>query len=224
MSSEINDRAADAYYDAFYWQGGWRYSYWREWWWHRRQVVRRFGLRRGMRILEVACGSGFHTDLFRRMGFDIVGVDRSEAGIEQARRHFPRSIYHCCDFREMPFEPHSFDVVVARGFSYYHYDLAGSDSHEATDMIMRYVGPHGLFIMIIATDLSGNRPAGRIWQNTLDDYRSHFASFGLPWTVDWVKGVAICTLRNEPATACVAAPPAFAPPGSASTTLCGTSA
>ncbi|MGD2108313.1 MAG: class I SAM-dependent methyltransferase [Phycisphaerae bacterium] len=201
MAGEIDERAGDAYYNEFYKEGGWSYSYWREWWWHWRHVVRRFGLGRGLRVLEVACGSGFHTNLLNRMGFDCVGVDRSESGIEWARRRYPRSSYHRCDFREMPFDEASFDVVFARGFSYYHYDLASVEAHEATDTLMSYVRPGGVFVMIIATDLSGKREPGRIWQNTLDDYRDHFSSFSKYWAADWVKGVAICALWNVPAAA-----------------------
>ena len=74
----------DSVYNEFYAKGGWKYSLWKEYWWHRRNIVRRFGLRSGMRILEVACGNGFHTNLLRRMGFNATGVDRSPAGIADA--------------------------------------------------------------------------------------------------------------------------------------------
>ncbi len=57
--------------------------------------------------------------------------------------------------------------------------------------------------MIIATDLSGRREPGRIWQNTLDDYRGHFSSFSRPWSVDWAEGTAICALHNAPAKSAI---------------------
>ncbi len=198
MTGEISDTCADTYYNEFYKDGGWKYSFLQQYLWHRRHVVKRFGLKRGLRMLEVACGCGFHTNLFNRMGFDCVGVDRSRRGVEEARRQYTKRTYHCCDFREMPFDPGSFDVVIARGFSYYHYDLAGDEAYEATNMLMRLVTPGGLFIMMIATNLSGRREPGRIWQNTLDDYRRHFSSFSMPWSVDWAEGTAICALHNAP--------------------------
>jgi SAM-dependent methyltransferase len=207
MESEPNKDRGVRHYDEVYKTGGWKYSFWREYFWHRQHVVKRFGLRRGMRMLEVACGCGFHTNLFSRMGFDCVGVDRSEAGIEWARSHYPNRTYHCCDYREVPLEPGSFDVVVARGLSSYHYDLASDEAFEASRTIMKYLKPGGVFIMLIITDLSGRRDPGSVWHNTLDDYRRHFSSFGKRWSVDWFEGVAMCGLHNEPVEGGALEPP-----------------
>ncbi len=197
-NSCVNQQRGDAFYDRFYANGGWQYSFWREFWWHRRHVFKRFRLRRGMRLLEAACGNGFHTDLFRRMGVDSVGVDRSPSGIEWARKHHPRSQYVCCDLREMPFEPASFDVVLARGCSFYHYDLFTDEALGTTSLLLRYLKSGGVFIMIIVTDRSGRRDADQVWQNTLDDYHRHFAAFNRPYSVDWVDGMAVCGLFHAP--------------------------
>ncbi len=198
MAGEINEQRGRSFYDRHYKTGGWDYSFWREYRWHRRELVKRFGLRRGMSMLEVACGNGFHTNLFHWMGFDCVGIDRSEAGIGWARDHYPRRTFHCCDLRDMPFSPGSFDVVVARGCSHYHYDLMSDISLETSESIMENVKPGGVFIMTIATDLSGRREPDQIWHNTLEGYRQHFRSFGMQWSVDWVDGMAICGLFNLP--------------------------
>ncbi len=181
------------HYESFFADGGWKYSFWREWWWHRRHLIRRFGIPRGARVLEAACGSGFHTHLFNRMGLNCVGVDRSETGIRWAREYYPGHKYYCADVRRpLPVPPESFDVVVTRGCGLYHYDLADPNVHETTRCLMRYVRPGGLFVLIIVTDLSGRKPSTGIWQNTLDDYRNHFAAFTSRYTVDWHGGVAIC--------------------------------
>ena len=198
MAGEIDAKRGDNHYNNFYRTGGWKYSLWKEYRWHRRHFVKRFGLKRGTRVLEVACGNGFHTHLLNRMGFECVGVDRSEAGIAWAKTHFPRSTYHCCDLRNMPFSPGRFDVIYARGCSHYHYDLLSDIALETTNTLMRYLKPGGMFIMAIATDLSGRRDPDKIWHNTLDDYRRHFSSFGKQWWVDWVKGMALCALRQQP--------------------------
>jgi SAM-dependent methyltransferase len=199
MTVQADSKRADAFYGEFYRDGGWKYSFWKEYWWHRRHVVKRFGLRRGMRILEVACGTGFHTNLLNRMGFQCVGVDRSLVGIEWARKHYPRWAFHCSDITgEMPVEPGSFDAVLARGCSHYHYDLASGQALSTTTHLMRYLKPGGMFIMVIVTDLSGKREPGKVWQNTLEEYQRHFSSFGRRWSVDWVRGMAICGLHNEP--------------------------
>lgn len=198
MTGEIDERRGDAHYAEFYRNGGWKYSFRKELRWHRTHLLKRFNLRRSMRMLEVACGSGFHTNLFNRMGFDCIGVDRSKEGIDSAKKHYAKRTFHCCDFREMPVDPESFDVVIARGFSYYHYDLLGNEAMGATKTLMRYVKPGGVFVMIIVTDLSGRREPGCIWHNTLEEYRSHFSAFGKKWSVDWADGMVICGLFNSP--------------------------
>jgi ubiquinone/menaquinone biosynthesis C-methylase UbiE len=78
------------------------------------------GIQDGMRVLEVATGSG---EMFRRIlranpnGANI-GVDLSPNMASRtqrlARRDFPSSSVHCqaVDARMMPFRDHSFDAVV----------------------------------------------------------------------------------------------------------------
>jgi len=182
-------------YDAFYTRGGWKYRLPREWWWHWRNVVRRFKLKRGMGMLEIACGMGFHTDLFCRMGFDCSGMDICETAVRLARERYPNRTFHQADATgALPATAHSLDVVITRGCSLYHYDLSAPGPVAATENILGYLKPGGRFILIIASDLSGDRRPGQIWQNRLVDYREHFARFGQPFTVGWRKGMVICSL------------------------------
>ena len=204
---QANAERGDKVYNEFYRTGGWKYSFWKEYTWHRRHVVKRFGLRRGMRMLEVACGTGFHTNLFRWMGFDCVGVDRSRMGINWAREHYPNNLYYCCDVGgEIPVDPGGFDFVLARGCSHYHYDLATDQARSTTRNIMRYLKPGGMFIMVIVSDLSGRREPDRIWHNTLADYEQHFSKFCGRWSVAWVEGMVICGLRKDATDEDVTAP------------------
>lgn len=202
MDGEVDKERSRTSYNEFYRDGGWKYSFWSEYRWHRRHVVKRFRLKRGMRILEVGCGNGFHTNLLNRMGFDCTGVDLSEVGIEWARRHYPRWTFHCRDMHDMPLEPGGHDVVFTRGCSHYHYDVTSETALRSTTTLMRYLRPAGVFILVIRTDLSGRREPNNVWQNTLDDYRKHFSSFSEKWSVDWIDGMAVCALHDLPATGC----------------------
>ena len=120
----VQTRQEGSFYETFYAAGGWKYGLVREWRWHRRHLFKRFGLRRGMRMLEAACGLGFHTNLFNLMGFDCTGIDTCETAIQQAEAAYPKRSFHLCDASEdLPLAEGRFDIVVTRGCSLYHYDL-----------------------------------------------------------------------------------------------------
>lgn len=83
-------------------------------------VLRNAEIRDGMRVLEVATGSG---EMFRRLlranpGGETFGLDLSPnmaaRTLDRARREFPAAKSHCgaVDVRSMPFQPASFDAVV----------------------------------------------------------------------------------------------------------------
>ena len=94
------------------------------------------GLRSGMRVLEVATGSG---EMFRRIlhansGGSTIGVDLSPnmaARTQKIARHrFPGARAHCqaVDARHMPFRPEAFDAV----FCCYLLELLSNDDIEHT--------------------------------------------------------------------------------------------
>jgi SAM-dependent methyltransferase len=108
-----------AYREAWHWEYTRLVPRAREWHKLRRHVVQRVGLRKGSRVLEVACGQGYHVDALRRMGFDVMGVDLSAGAIEFAQRVFPDSSFRHLDAAaRMPFDDASFDLVcrTGRGF------------------------------------------------------------------------------------------------------------
>src|SRR5690242_7309161 len=84
-------------YDAVY-RGRWHYNYTglrarvREWAKLKFHIVRHFGIAKGSRVLEVACGQGQHVALMDRLGMRTTGVDVSiEADVRwvPARRFVP---------------------------------------------------------------------------------------------------------------------------------------
>jgi SAM-dependent methyltransferase len=150
-----------------------------------------------MRMLEVACGMGFHTDLFNRMGFRCVGLDACATAIQIARSHYPLREFHLCDARgDLPMEESSFDVIITRGCSLYHYDLTSPTTLGVTPNLMRYLRPGGRFVLVIVSDLSGRCAPGGVWQNRMDDYRAHFNRFDPECTVDWHTGVVVASAKR----------------------------
>jgi SAM-dependent methyltransferase len=181
-------------YDRFYAdQWHWRYGTPRgrlyEWVKVRFKIIRRYRIQEGSRVLELACGQGYHVDLMRRLGMDVVGVDISRKGIEFARKQFPKSTYYHVDATEdLPFPKEHFDVIWSHGAGFFHYDVTDAETEAVVRSHLQNLRSGGLYIVVISTDLSGRKPPGRtdqVWMNTLDDYRSMLRRHGMPFTVQW---------------------------------------
>ena len=80
MSDRPGPVAPASDYDQHYAAGGFGYEERRDHWlaWARRHYVDAFGLKTG-RLLDVGCGDGFWTSVFRELGFEATGVDLSPA-------------------------------------------------------------------------------------------------------------------------------------------------
>jgi ubiquinone/menaquinone biosynthesis C-methylase UbiE len=130
------------------------------------------GISDGMRVLEVATGSG---EMFRRLvrvnpNGTTVGVDLSPnmaARTQRIARHrYPQALAECqaVDARMMPFRDHTFDIVVC---CYLLELLAAEDIARTVAEFQRILRPHGkLALVMIGENVAGfNRiykVAGRI--------------------------------------------------------------
>jgi ubiquinone/menaquinone biosynthesis C-methylase UbiE len=65
------------------------------------------------RTLDVACGTGFLT---RHLPGELVGLDQSEAMLEEARRQVPDATFVQGDALELPFEDNAFGRVFTGHF------------------------------------------------------------------------------------------------------------
>lgn len=112
------------------------------------------GLRDGMKVLEVATGSG---EMFRRLvrangSGSTVGVDLSPnmAARTQrvARRKFPHARTHCqaVDARHMPFRDNSFDAIYC---CYLFELLSGEDIVSTLHELRRVLRPNGKLTMVL---------------------------------------------------------------------------
>jgi SAM-dependent methyltransferase len=100
------------------------------------------------RILDLACGWGRHSVEFSRLGFDVIGVDRSELLLRNARapaagERAPSWV--CGDIRELPFPP-SFDAVVCL-FSSLGYFLSDEEDLRALRAARGVLRDGGLLVL-----------------------------------------------------------------------------
>ncbi len=111
------DDVAEAYDEKRFSQGG-RLIDRRE----KRAVLEALAPIEGTRILEIACGTGRFTTMLANRGADIVGVDISEAMLQQARGRArdagvaDRLEYLRGDAGRLPFPDDQFDAVLAMRF------------------------------------------------------------------------------------------------------------
>lgn len=67
---------------------------------------------RGGRLLDVGCGTGHQLSSMRARGFEVAGIDGSDAMLDHARRLNPGVKLHRSGVETLPFEKESFDVVL----------------------------------------------------------------------------------------------------------------
>ena len=69
---------------------------------------------RGIKLLEIGCGTGHWSQFFSECGFEVTGVDVSERMIKIAQnKGIPNASFQIMDGQSLPFGDDSFDVAAA---------------------------------------------------------------------------------------------------------------
>ncbi|MDO8561177.1 MAG: methyltransferase domain-containing protein [bacterium] len=129
---------------------------------YQRQVIlpnllRVLEIRRGARIFDVACGQGFFTREFARLGARVMGADISRELIEYARAHSPREII----FYVSP--AHQLSFVRAGGFDIVTIVLAIQNIQNISEVFAearRLLKPSGRLVLVL------NHPVLRVPKNS----------------------------------------------------------
>ncbi|NJL50393.1 MAG: class I SAM-dependent methyltransferase [Blastochloris sp.] len=67
----------------------------------------------GRRLIDVGCGNGSVADHYRKRGYDVLGIDPSEAGIKIAKQHYPHlQLYQDSAYSDLR-KYGTFDVVIS---------------------------------------------------------------------------------------------------------------
>ena len=104
-------------------------------------LVDALGLEAGMRVLDVGCGPGRHSNELARRGIEAHGVDISERFIEIARAERTGATFERLDARALPFDG-EFDAVISLcqgGFGL----LNGTEDDAALRGMARALKPEG---------------------------------------------------------------------------------
>ena len=92
------------------------------------------------RVLDVACGTGLVSRLFKGRVAEVVGVDITRAMAEQAQGHLDRLVIAPAE--QLPFDDGEFDVVVCRQ------GVQFMNLPDAVEEMVRIVRPGGRVVVI----------------------------------------------------------------------------
>ncbi len=97
---------------------------------------------RQLRVLDLACGSGRHSDALGRRGFETHGIDLSLVLLA----HPPSVRCTQADMRRLPFGKESFDWVL-NFFTSFGYFERERENFEVLEEIARVLRPNGRFLI-----------------------------------------------------------------------------
>ncbi len=143
----------------------------------------------GARILDVGCGSGWLSEFFARLGYEVTGVDISDDLIRMARERVERVPYDVdhetplrCRFltQDVELEPlrETFDAVICYDSLHHFEDERAVFRHLAN---MLDVG--GLLFI-----LEGHKPsAGSATEDELQDVMRRYGTLESPFSTDYLR-------------------------------------
>ena len=106
---------------------------------------------RGLKLLDVGCGTGYHLARYGERGFEIAGMDGSEEMLKQARIANPNIDFKQGDVEKIPFEDSSFDFVLCIEVLRYLPDI-----NPCVREIVRVLKPNGIALVTAAPPLQAN--------------------------------------------------------------------
>jgi len=172
-------------FGADYWDGDRRYGYggytydgrWRP---MVQKIADHYGLKPGMRILDVGCGKGYLLHEFTQVvpGADVAGLEISEYAIEHAKPEIKDAIRQG-NAKDLPFDDDAFDLVVSLGCLH---NLANYDLDRAAREIER-VGKGPKYIMVESFRNESEKANLLYWQLTCRAFHS-------PQEWEWLLGQA----------------------------------
>jgi len=172
-------------FGAEYWDGARQYGYggyqydgrWRA---LAERLVEHYGLKPGMRVLDVGCGKGYLLYELTQVlpGIEVAGLDISTHAIENSKQEI-RPFLREGTASDLPFEDDCFDLVVSLGVLH---NLKIFDLYKALSHIER-VRRGGAYVMVESYRNEREKANLLYWQLTCESFYS-------PEEWQWIYGKA----------------------------------
>jgi SAM-dependent methyltransferase len=126
------------------------------------KMVAHYALRPGQRVLEIGCAKGFVLCEFRKLGFEVRGVDTSAYAVSQAVPEVREFVVNrsCV---ELPFEDASFDLVYSKETLPH---LSVAELAKAIPEIKRVAKSANMFLELQTAETDRERRLIRSWDET----------------------------------------------------------
>ncbi len=96
---------------------------------------------RDWKILDLACGEGRHSALFREQGYDVTGIDLSKTLINSGREKYPDVKLLECDMRSIPGK---YDMILSLFTSFGYFEDESEDIKVISE-VFNSLNPGGIF-------------------------------------------------------------------------------
>ena len=114
--------------------------------------------------LDVGCGTGIATKEIAKFCESVIGTDKEEGMLEQARIYAPNCKFILAPAEKLPFEDSSFDLlVVAQAFHWF-------DQQKALSEFKRVIKPDGLIVIFRKCSKDGQKILPRFVWDVLSNY------------------------------------------------------
>lgn len=112
----------------------------------RDRVVNLTKVQRGSKILDVATGTGQQAFAFAKKGYEVIGIDISEAMLNVARKKnkYKNAKFKVADATNLPFENNSFDVS---SISFALHDMPLSIREKVLKEMVRVTKSQGIIVV-----------------------------------------------------------------------------
>jgi len=113
----------------------------------RDKVVDFTNARNGSKILDVGTGTGKQAFAFAKKGYDVIGIDLSEAMLKVANKKnkYENVKFEVADATNLPFEDNSFDVSCV---SFALHDMPLTIREKALKEMVRVTKPKGMIVIV----------------------------------------------------------------------------
>jgi len=110
------------------------------------KLIEKLQLKKGCKLIDIACGKGRHATYFNKKGMDVVGVDLSKNSLSAAKQFENSSLmFEMYDMREV-YKENYFDIATNLFTSFGYFDNE-NDNLNAMNAIAKNLKSEGLLII-----------------------------------------------------------------------------